>query len=131
MGFSSAHARSIFRFSKIGASAQAVVPAPGANGGLAIVVGIRYAYIHPGHKRKTQMARSTVFKTNRSQAVRLPKSVAFPEGVHEVEIIKVGQSRVISPVGKGWEVFFDHVPPASDDFMIEREQPMPEEREPF
>jgi antitoxin VapB len=30
------------------------------------------------------MTRSTVFTTNRSQAVRLPKPVAFPERVHQV-----------------------------------------------
>ena len=35
------------------------------------------------------MTRSTVFLTNRSQAVRLPKSVAFPDGVHQVEIVKL------------------------------------------
>jgi len=38
------------------------------------------------------MTRSTVFLTNRSQAVRLPKSVAFPEDVHQVEIIRLGHS---------------------------------------
>ena len=77
------------------------------------------------------MARSTVFKTNRSQAVRLPKEVAFPEGVHEVEILKVGASRVVTPVGKRWEDFFAHVPRASDDFMSERVQPTPQRREPL
>jgi antitoxin VapB len=56
------------------------------------------------------MARSTVFTTNRSQAVRLPKSVAFPEGLHEVEIIKIGQSRLVSPVGKRWDDFFTDGP---------------------
>jgi antitoxin VapB len=45
------------------------------------------------------MARSTVFRTNKSQAVRLPKAVAFPEGVHQVEIIKLGHSRLVTPVG--------------------------------
>jgi hypothetical protein len=39
------------------------------------------------------MTRSTLFKSNRSQAVRLPKAVAFPTGVHQVEITKVGDSR--------------------------------------
>jgi antitoxin VapB len=75
--------------------------------------------------------RSTVFKTNRTQAVRLPKAVAFPESVREVEIIKVGQSRIISPVGKRWDDFFLNTPRASDDFMKERVQPQPEDREPL
>jgi antitoxin VapB len=77
------------------------------------------------------MTRSTVFTTNRSQAVRLPKAVAFPDDVHQVEIIKVGQSRVITPVGRRWDDFFTHGPRASEDFMSEREQPPAEEREPL
>jgi antitoxin VapB len=68
------------------------------------------------------MARSTVFTINRSQAVRLPKSVAFPEGVREVEIIKIGQSRLVNPVGKRWDDFFAGGPRAPDDFMNERNQ---------
>ncbi len=52
------------------------------------------------------MPTSTVlFKTSRTQAVRLPKDVAFPDCVHEVEIIKVGGSRVISPVGQRWDFY--------------------------
>ncbi|HYS48868.1 MAG TPA: type II toxin-antitoxin system VapB family antitoxin [Xanthobacteraceae bacterium] len=75
------------------------------------------------------MTRSTVFTSNRSQAVRLPKPVAFPEGVHQVEIVKIGSSRLISPVGKRWDDFFLNGPRASADFMDERIQPAPEERE--
>ena len=77
------------------------------------------------------MTRSKLFTTNRSQAVRLPKAVAFPEDVQEVEIIKVGSSRVITPVGKKWEDFFRNGPETSDDFMEERVDPPPEEREPL
>ena len=77
------------------------------------------------------MARSTVFISNRSQAVRLPKAVAFPEGVHQVEIIKLGQSRLVSPVGQRWGEFFVNGPRASEDFMSEREQPSVEKREPL
>ena len=77
------------------------------------------------------MTRSTVFMTNRSQAVRLPKPVAFPEGVHQVEIIKVGQSRIISPVGKRWDDLFLNGPRASKDFMSEHTEPAVEERKPL
>lgn len=77
------------------------------------------------------MTRSTVFTTNRSQAVRLPKAVAFPDDVHQVEIIKIGHSRIISPVGRRWDDLFLHGPRASDDFMNERDQPEAEEREPL
>ena len=75
------------------------------------------------------MTSSTVFTSNRSQAVRLPKAVAFPEGVHEVDILKIGRSRVIVPKGRRWDDLFQSGPKASEDFMSEREQPPAEERE--
>ena len=74
------------------------------------------------------MTRSTVFTSNRSQAVRLPKPVALPEGVRQVEIVKVGRSRLISPAGQSWDTFFDG-PGADDDFLRERVQPEAEARE--
>jgi antitoxin VapB len=74
------------------------------------------------------MTRSTVFSSNRSQAVRLPKPVALPEGVRQVEIVKVGRSRLISPAGQSWDTFFDG-PGADDDFLHERVQPKAEPRE--
>jgi antitoxin VapB len=52
------------------------------------------------------MTSSTVFTSNRSQAVRLPKAVAFPEDVHQVDILKIGRSRVIVPQGKRWDDLF-------------------------
>jgi antitoxin VapB len=77
------------------------------------------------------MASSTVFTSNRSQAVRLPKAVAFPDDVHHVDILKIGRSRVIVPQGKRWDDFFDRGPRVSDDFMEERQQPALEDREPL
>jgi antitoxin VapB len=75
--------------------------------------------------------RSTLFRSNRTQAVRLPKAVAFPEDVRQVEVIKVGNSRIITPAGQRWSDFFLNAPPVSDDFMTERHDPPPEEREPL
>lgn len=75
------------------------------------------------------MTSSTVFISNRSQAVRLPKAVAFPDDVHQVDILKIGRSRVIVPQGKRWDDLFLRGPQASGDFMAEREQPTAEERE--
>lgn len=77
------------------------------------------------------MTTSTLFKSNRSQAVRLPKAVAFPPDVREVEILVVGDTRVIVPVGKRWDDLFLHGPHVTDDFMTNREQPDTEEREPL
>ena len=77
------------------------------------------------------MASSTVFTSNRSQAVRLPKAVAFPDDVYQVDILKIGRSRVIVPQGKRWDDLFAHGPRASEDFIVERRQPASEEREPL
>jgi antitoxin VapB len=77
------------------------------------------------------MARSKVFVTNRSQAVRLPKEVAFPDDVRQVDIIKRGNTRIITPVGKRWEDWFENGPSVSEDFMTDREQPPLQEREPL
>ena len=76
------------------------------------------------------MASSTVFTSNRSQAVRLPKAVAFPDDVHQVDVLKIGHSRVIVPKGKRWEDFFVDGP-RTEDFLPERKQPDMEKREPF
>jgi antitoxin VapB len=73
------------------------------------------------------MSQSTVFTTNRSQAVRLPKPVALP-GERQVEIVRVGRSRLISPAGQSWDLYFDGLG-ASDDFMRERAQPEADVRE--
>jgi antitoxin VapB len=77
------------------------------------------------------MASSTVFTSNRSQAVRLPKAVAFPDDVHQVDILKIGRSRLIVPKGRRWDDWFLNGPHVSEDFMIDREQPAAEEREPL
>ena len=72
-------------------------------------------------------ARSSLFKSNRSQAVRLPKELAFPDGVKQVAIRKVGKARIILPADAAWDDFFDR--PGAD--LALREQPQPEQREPF
>lgn len=77
------------------------------------------------------VATTKLFMTNRSQAVRLPKELAFPPDVTEVEIIKQGSGLLIVPKGKGWEDYFNRSTRASDDFMEERVQPPAEEREPL
>lgn len=52
------------------------------------------------------MTRTTLFQSNRSQAVRLPKDVAFPDGVREVAIFRDGARRVIVPANAVWDDFF-------------------------
>lgn len=76
------------------------------------------------------MEQSTVFKSNKSQAIRLPKAVALPESVKKVEIVKLGHARLIAPAGEVWDSWFDGAG-VSEDFMCERDQPEPQHRESF
>jgi len=102
-----------------------------AGDGLVYLLVTRYVYPNCISQPGPAMTSSTVFTSNRSQAVRLPKAVAFPEDVHQVDILKIGRSRVIVPKGRRWDDLFLSGPRVSEDFMSEREQPAAEEREPF
>ena len=69
---------------------------------------------------------AALFKSNRSQAVRIPKELAFPESLKQVVIRKVGQSIVLTPLDALWDDFFDR--PPNPDFA-ERAQPPMQERD--
>lgn len=73
------------------------------------------------------MTRTRLFRSNRTQAVRLPKEVAFPED-GEVTITVEGEARVITPVANSWDRFFDSL----DDLHVaipDRDQPAGQERD--
>ena len=74
--------------------------------------------------------KTKIFKSNRSQAVRLPKEVAFSESVRDVEIVAIGKKRIIFPAGQSWDEWFDGHG-VSSDFMVQRQQPGDQHREPF
>ncbi|GAB3863667.1 toxin-antitoxin system antitoxin VapB [Nocardioides maradonensis] len=67
-----------------------------------------------------------LFLSNRTQAVRLPKPVAFDPSVSEVEIDVVGEARIIRPAGSKVDTFWSSELRITDDFA--REQPDPQER---
>nr|WP_173361875.1 type II toxin-antitoxin system VapB family antitoxin [Achromobacter xylosoxidans] len=69
-----------------------------------------------------------VFRTNRSQAIRLPKAVALPEGVRQVDVVALGRTRIITPAGEAWDSWFDATG-VTPDFMAHREQPADQERD--
>ncbi|WP_369062402.1 type II toxin-antitoxin system VapB family antitoxin [Caulobacter sp. 73W] len=73
------------------------------------------------------MVRTSLFLSNRSQAVRLPRDVAFPEGVSAVTIVKEGKKRIIMPANAAWDDFFDE--PGID--LGPRMQPSQSDRETF
>ena len=72
-----------------------------------------------------------IFRSNKTQAVRLPRAVAFPGEVTDVEVIAIGNSRLICPVGHRWDAFFSREAKVSEDFLAPRDQGTAEDREPL
>jgi antitoxin VapB len=58
----------------------------------------------------------------------MPKAVALPESVKQVDIIPIGRGRLIVPAGESWDSWFAGEG-VSDDFMSERDQPADQARE--
>jgi antitoxin VapB len=71
-------------------------------------------------------AETKIFQSNRSQAVRIPKALAFPENVKEVIVRREGNRLVITPKDDIWDDFFARGP--NPDFP-EREQPPHQDRD--
>lgn len=73
------------------------------------------------------MSRSgKLFKSNRSQAVRIPKDLAFPDAIKDVIIRREGNQLIISPADTFWDDFFAGGP--NPEFP-ERDQPPMQERD--
>lgn len=71
-----------------------------------------------------------LFISNKSQAVRIPKKLAFDSDVKEVSITQQGNSLLITPVTQHWDDFFSR--PPCPDFMADgRDQPDEQVRESF
>jgi antitoxin VapB len=56
---------------------------------------------------------AALFKSNRSQAVRIPKDLAFPEGVKKLIVRKEGNKLILEPETTFWDDFFSR-PPCAD-----------------
>ena len=77
------------------------------------------------------MTTSTVFTNNRTQAVRLPADMRFPDFVKKVDVRIQGQERVIAPAARAWDSFFQGENVVSEDFMPERASQAQADREFF
>lgn len=77
------------------------------------------------------MSIGSVFKNNRTQAVRLPADSRFPDAVKHVNVRVVGSDRILSPVEKTWDSFFLSEEKTTDDFLSERASQEQAEREAF
>ena len=71
--------------------------------------------------------RTKLFQSNRSQALRLPRDVAFPAEVQDVLVLKQGVNRLIVPAGSAWDDFFD----ALGIDLPDRQQPAMQQRDDF
>lgn len=72
----------------------------------------------------TQVAK--IFMNGRSQAVRLPKEYRFD--TEEVYIRKQGQNVIISAKKPTWDEFFDSRSAFDDDYLKDRLDAQPQER---
>ncbi len=68
-----------------------------------------------------------IFMNGRSQAVRLPKEYRFD--TEEVYIRKQGQNVIISAKKPTWDEFFDSRPAFDDDYLKDRFDAQPQERD--
>jgi antitoxin VapB len=72
------------------------------------------------------MKLAKVFKTGRSQAVRIPKEFQFHLG--EIAIAKIGDAVILYPPNSGWDIMERGIKGFTDDFMSQRNQPKNQER---
>ena len=77
------------------------------------------------------MTTSTVFTNNRTQAVRLPAELRFPDDIKQVNVRALGNERIITPIMETWDSFFKSVPAVSRDFMETRADQVQAAREEF
>ncbi len=77
------------------------------------------------------MSISTVFINNRSQAVRIPVEMRFPDTVKKVNVRSVGLERIIAPAEQAWDSFFLGKQSISEDFMTERGSQQQNDRDSF
>lgn len=65
-----------------------------------------------------QVIKAKLFINGRSQAVRIPKELAFT-GIDAVNVEKRGNAIILTPARKTWESYAEQ-PGAAEDFMVVR-----------
>ena len=75
------------------------------------------------------METAKLFVNGNSQAVRLPKEYRFTGD--EVVIKRMGNAVVLLPKDDPWKIMFDALAEFPENFIISREQPKIQEREPI
>lgn len=75
----------------------------------------------------TFMKTAKIFMNGRSQAVRLPKECRFE--CDEVYVQKLGDKVILTAKQPDWDEFFDSVSAFDEDFLEERDDALPQERD--
>jgi antitoxin VapB len=75
--------------------------------------------------------RAKIFTNGGSQAVRLPKSVRFPESQHEVIVRKSGKRVILEPVDEWSEEFLTCLGAWNEDIELLPRTPLRALRDPF
>ena len=70
-----------------------------------------------------------IFINGGSQAVRLPAEYRFE--VDEVLVEKIGETVILTPKRSGWDDFFDRPSAVPADFLAERADDPPQDRDLF
>jgi antitoxin VapB len=78
---------------------------------------------------KVKRSVAKVFKTGRSQAVRIPKEYRF--ACDEVFIEKEGERIILTPRPRTWREYFDRAPRFPDDYPEDIEELPSQDREPL
>ena len=73
------------------------------------------------------MQTAKIVSNGNSQAVYLPEEFYFETS--EVYISKQGENLIISPKKTTWDAFFDTDSAFDEDFLADRENTLPQERE--
>ena len=73
---------------------------------------------------------ASLFKSNRNQAVRIPKDMEFPESVKKLIVRRVGNGIMLTPKGAEWDMFLSMLP-ADDDFVAPDDPPPMDDIAPF
>ncbi|MEW6219979.1 MAG: type II toxin-antitoxin system VapB family antitoxin [Thermodesulfobacteriota bacterium] len=70
-----------------------------------------------------------IFKNGRSQAVRLPAEFRF--ACREVFVERQGEAIILRPKPSGWDDFFERPSAVPQDFLADRNDPPPPDRDLF
>jgi len=77
------------------------------------------------------MARAKIFTNGGSQAVRLPKSVRFPEGQTEVVVRREGRCVILEPPDEWSEEFLATLGAWKEEIERPPQRPITKSRDPF